>query len=49
MPKECKYPIPLMTTPQIGSSTPQIAIAPTNNNNNNVVQSMPQHIVATSQ
>ncbi|KAL7037144.1 hypothetical protein ACKWTF_009092 [Chironomus riparius] len=56
MPKECKFPIPLMTSPQIGSSTPQNAIAPTmnsntNNNNNNVVvvQPMPQHIVATSQ
>jgi hypothetical protein len=46
MPKECKFPIPLITSP--GSSTPQIAIAPTMNNNNNVA-TMPQHIVATSQ
>ncbi|XP_070493501.1 protein tramtrack, alpha isoform isoform X2 [Chironomus tepperi] len=47
MPKECKFPIPLITSP--GSSTPQIAIAPTINNNNNNVATMPQHIVATSQ
>lgn len=46
MPKECKFPIPLITSP--ASSAAQIAIAPTMNNNN-VVPSMPQHIVATSQ
>lgn len=47
MPKECKFPIPLITSP--GSSTPQIAIVPTMNNNNNNVATLPQHIVATSQ
>lgn len=46
MPKECKFPIPLITSP--ASSAAQIAIAPTMNNNN-VVPTMPQHIVATSQ
>jgi hypothetical protein len=45
MPKECKFPIPIITSPS--SSAAQIAIAPTMNNNN--VPAMPQHIVATSQ